>query len=101
MSYKEKIKGKTLKKWNYVTRTYDDYVIPAEWRCEILSYPDVISGNLNYNVNCPHCGELVNLADTYASLEFHSEYGFGYPVCMKCYRKEVKNKEFYNHKGGT
>lgn len=102
MSYREKINGKVLKKWNYMTRTYDDCVIPDDWCCEILSYSDMLNDDINYDkkVNCPHCGKLVKLGDTFASLEFHSEYGLGYPVCVECYRKEIKNKEFYNHKGG-
>lgn len=95
MSYKEKINGKVLKKWNYMTRKYDDCVIPNDWKCEILLYSTLMDDEAldKIFVNCPHCGKLIKLGDTFSSLEFHSEYGLGYPVCVECYRKEIKNKK--------
>ena len=43
-------------------------------------------------VTCPHCGDLIEYGDSYTSLEFHTEMGFGYAVCESCYELELERK---------
>lgn len=43
-------------------------------------------------VNCAQCGKQLPHGDAYCSLEVHSDGGFGYDVCSKCYLGEMQRK---------
>lgn len=76
-----------LNKWNYKTHKYDKYEVPNDWKC--TTYCD----DINEIVNCPECGKKVTFGDCYASLEIHTNVGFGYAVCEKCYEDELERKK--------
>ena len=71
-----------LNKWNYKKHIYEDYEIPNEWN--VKTYAD----SLNEIINCCQCGKRIKFGDSYTSLEVHTEMGFGYSVCKRCYEKE-------------
>lgn len=77
-----------LNKWNYKTHDYEPLKIPKDWNCKTYSY------DMDEIVNCPSCGESLRFADTFCSLEIHTNiYGFGYGVCEKCYQEEWKRRK--------
>lgn len=80
-----------LKRWNYEKHTYTPYEIPDDKDLNIKLF----SGDLNEVVNCPHCLKEVKFGDTYTSLEFHNEVGFGFSVCARCYNKEWEERRKY------
>lgn len=49
-------------------------------------------------VNCPHCGKELEYGNCYTSLEIHTEMGFGYGVCEKCYEEEWNRRRQYEQK---
>ena len=51
------------KKWNFKRQEYEDY-----------------------------CREQFKFGECYCSKTIHNKSGFGYPVCEKCYNKELKNE---------
>lgn len=71
-----------LRKWNYKTHKYEPYEIPDNWNCKTYSI------NMEEIINCPHCGRKLKFGDSYTSLEIHTDMGFGYGVCEKCYQNE-------------
>lgn len=76
-----------LNRWNYKTHTYDKVKVPE---ANYIVYTD----DMEQLVTCPHCRKQFKFGDTYTSLEFHTNAGFGYPVCEKCYEKEwIKRRE--------
>lgn len=72
-----------LRKWSYEKQDYEDYKVPDDYKCKI------ITGNMDEMINCAQCGENVLFGNTYTSREIHSKYGFGYAVCEECYYKEL------------
>ena len=76
-----------LQKWNGKEHKYEDYEIPDEWNVKTYSR------NMKERINCAQCGKEINFGDCYTSLEIHTEIGFGYAVCEKCYAKEWKRRE--------
>lgn len=70
-----------LNKWNYKWGKYDKVEVPD------LNYK-IYSTDMNEIVNCPHCKREFEYGYGYTSKEFHTDYGFGYAVCEKCYAKE-------------
>ena len=77
-------KNKALK-WDFKRREYVDYVLPDE--CALMS------AYLSDIVSCAECGHKLEYGDSYTSLKIHNSMGFGYPVCSKCYEKELKERE--------
>ena len=71
-------------KWNYKTRKYDPYEIPADWHTPLLS------DDMGEEINCASCGKLVKFGDCYTSKVIHGKMGFGYFVCEDCYEIEWK-----------
>ncbi len=67
------------RKWNYKTHKYDDYVLP-QGAC-------LVDDDLGKHINCAVCGQEIILGNSYTSLEIHTNCGFGYCVCGKCYKK--------------
>lgn len=72
-----------LRKWNYKTHKYEPYEISDNWNCKTYSI------DMEEVINCPHCGRKLKFGDSYTSLEIHTDMGFGYGVCEKCYQDEV------------
>lgn len=75
-----------LNKWNYETHEYDKIEVPDSWN--VKSY----SQEMKEKINCPHCGKEIEVGDSYTSMEIHTEMGFGYCVCEKCYDNERRRK---------
>lgn len=78
---------KCLQKWNYQKHIYEPYNISKDWNCKTYS------NDLNEIINCPHCGKELKFGDSYTSLEIHTNLGFGYGVCEKCYNLERLRRE--------
>lgn len=76
-----------LKKWNYKRHNYEDYTVPNEWNVKTYG------NGMEEIINCVQCGKKIKFGDSYTSLEVHTEIGFGYSVCEKCYEKELKRRE--------
>ena len=49
-------------------------------------------------VNCPHCGREVTFGECYTSREIHTQSGFGYAVCEKCYGIERARENKWRNK---
>lgn len=75
-----------LKKFNYRTKSYEDYEVPNKWI--IKNYCD----NLEQTINCASCGTELLYGDSYTSFEIHNLGGFGYMVCNKCHNDEWQRK---------
>lgn len=73
-----------MQKWNFNTREYEPYSVPADWNCKTYSV------DMDEIVNCPHCGRQVTFGECYTSRQIHTEHGFGYAVCEGCYEDEWK-----------
>lgn len=77
---------KLLQKWNFVTREYEYYPVPAEWETVVIA-------DLDKEVNCAGCGKKLRYGECYCSTQIHTEFtGFGYAVCRDCYRKEWRER---------
>lgn len=81
-----------LQKWDYKEHNYKDYRVPDEWNVKTYG------NGMEEIINCAQCGKKLKFGDSYTSLEVHTEMGFGYSVCEKCYQKEWYRKERYNAK---
>lgn len=46
-------------------------------------------------INCADCKKEFQYRKGYSSKAIHNEYGFGYPVCEECYKKELENERKY------
>lgn len=71
------------KKWNRKTHKYEDYELPEN--------ATLYTADLWSTIACASCGKPVRAADTFTSLEIHTDLGFGYMVCEDCYDKEWLN----------
>lgn len=78
-----------ISKWEWNKKDYIPYKIPDEWNCK--TYGE----DMAEIINCPHCGEKLELGDSYTSLELHWGLGMGFCVCGKCYAKEWERKRNY------
>ena len=76
-----------LQKWNYKKHDYEDYKVPDEWNVKTYG------NGMEEIINCAQCGKKLKFGDSYISLEVHTEMGFGYSVCEKCYEKEWIRRE--------
>lgn len=77
------------KRWNYETRTYDDYELPEG--AHVI--PKIKSG---CKVVCACCGITMPIEVAYTSREIHTKLGLGYPVCTDCFDVEcVKHQIYY------
>lgn len=76
-----------LRKWNYKKHKYERYDIPFWWK--VTTYEK----DFNEKINCASCGRKIEYGDSLTSLEIHTNIGFGYCVCEKCYEKEWTRRE--------
>jgi hypothetical protein len=74
--------AKILRKWNYNKHDYEPYEVPEDWKLVLFT------DNMEDITVCPHCGKEVPFGYTYTSKEIHTDMGFGYFVCEKCYKQE-------------
>lgn len=79
------------RKWNYEKHEYEPYELPD--RCYLFG------GSLKSRVACAQCGKGKEYGNTFTSKEIHTSVGLGYPVCEKCYRKEVETEKRYEKAG--
>ena len=68
-----------IKKWNDAEQHYDPYIVPDDWKLPL--YAD----NMDEPINCVNCGKEMTFGDGYTSRRYHSDKGFGYYECAKCY----------------
>lgn len=73
-----------IKKWNYDTRQYEPYEVPADW------YVPLYCSKMDTKINCVSCGKAITFGDCYTSKVFHNSVGLGYGVCEECHEKEWK-----------
>lgn len=76
---------KYAQKWNYETRSYDDYLLPEG---SIL-----FTENMDELVACAQCGKTITFGKCYTSKEIHTSIGLGFPVCGDCYEEEIDREE--------
>ena len=76
-----------MKRFDWITRKYCNYYIPASWYCSTYE------NDMDRIVNCAECGKEVPYSATYVSLAIHNVMGFGYAVCPECYEKEWEARE--------
>lgn len=81
-----------LNKWNYKKHKYEEYKIPDKWNVKTYG------NGMDEIINCCKCGKKLKFGDSYTSLEVHTEMGFGYSVCEKCYEREWKRREKIDEK---
>ena len=66
---------------------YEPYEVPDDWNVKIYS------NDMDEIVNCCQCGCKTKFGECYTSREVHTELGFGYMVCEKCYSEEWSRDE--------
>ena len=69
----------TIRKWNDKKKEYDPYEVPDEWK--LILY----SENMETPINCVNCGKEMTFGEGYTSQRYHTDKGFGYYECEKCY----------------
>lgn len=75
-----------LNKWNTKKHTYEDYIVPDDWKCRTYLQ------DLDEIVNCCQCGRKLKYGECYTSLEVHINFGIGFGVCEECYEKEWQRR---------
>lgn len=76
-----------MKKYNYETKKYEEYSVPANWRVGLYSR------DLEELIDCAKCGKPMKYSDKYRSLEVHTEEGKEYAVCKRCFKEEWVRKQ--------
>lgn len=70
-------------KWDFKRRKYDPIEIPSDCKA--------YSSDMEEKVRCPQCGKSFLFGDGYTSKQIHTDIGFGYSVCARCYDQEWKD----------
>ena len=68
------------------------------WR--IFKACSIYESDLDTIVNCIECGKKIKFGDSFTSMEYHTEIGFGYAVCEHCYNKEWERRRLYERNLG-
>lgn len=76
-------------KWNFRDGEYED--IEIEGNCSYFTK------DMKEIVRCAQCKHRLEYGDCYTSRQIHTEHGFGYAVCSKCYEKEWEEEMAVNH----
>lgn len=71
-------------RWNFSTREYEPYTIPADWVCPLGG----IDFDFDQIVNCAECGRELPYGQTFTSMRIHTPMGLGFGVCETCYSAE-------------
>ena len=85
---------KYYRRWDYLDHCYYRVTKPANWKCSIYE------SDLDTIVNCIECGKKIKFGDSFTSMEYHTEIGFGYAVCEHCYNKEWERRRLYERNLG-
>ena len=72
-----------LRKWNYITRTYEPFEVPDDRQISLYSE------DMDARVQCAHCGRIIKYGEGYTSRTIHTAVGFGYIICEHCYEQEA------------
>ena len=80
-----------MKKWNFKTKYYEEYTVPADWKVKTLI------NDMEEEVNCAICGKSVIYGHAYPSRTIHDENGFGYAVCYACRIQERDEELVYEN----
>lgn len=67
--------------WRFFEKEYEP--VKIDDRCKTYSV------DMNELVVCPNCGCEVKFEDCYTSRRWHTKYGIGYAVCVRCYQQEL------------
>lgn len=81
---KKYVEMKTLQKWNYENRKYEDHKVPKEWDVSLYEK------DLSNIINCAECGKSIEFGDAYTSTKIHNDYGLGFAVCFGCHEEEIE-----------
>lgn len=81
-----------VNRWNYKTHSYDEFEIDTDFFKVGIWF-----NNINEEINCVCCKRPVRYGDTYTSLEWHDNIGFGYCVCEECYDREHAMRKVYKN----
>lgn len=87
MEYKKSDLLIGLEKWDYETRSYHKYSVPAEWKVSTCC------ADMSQIINCAGCGKELPYGETFTSLEIHTKMGIGYGICKECYEKEWERRK--------
>lgn len=69
-------------KWNYKTKSYDDYELPER----AMMWSD----DMDLVIQCANCAKDIKYGDGFTSKEIHNDLGMGYIVCESCYKQEIQ-----------
>lgn len=81
---KKCVEMKTLQKWNYESRRYEDHKVPEEWDVSLYEK------DLSNIISCAECGKSIEFGDAYTSTKIHNDYGLGFAVCFGCHEEEIE-----------
>ena len=68
-----------IQKWNDTKNDYEPYEVPDSWKLPLYS------NDMTEPINCVNCGCTMTFGDGYTSHRYHTNSGFGYYECEKCY----------------
>lgn len=68
-----------IKRWDEENQSYTQVTIPDDWKIKAYSV------DMDEIINCVCCGKVMTFGDGYTSRRFHTEKGYGYAECGKCY----------------
>lgn len=71
-------------KWDPFEREYSDYKLPEG--------ASTYSFDMDAEVSCASCGNVIRYAESFSSLEIHTATGIGYAVCGECYGDEIARR---------
>ena len=75
-----------VQKFNFKINKYEPYELPKGAK---------LYDELDAQINCADCGKTMTFGEGYTSRCIHTQHGFGYPVCEKCYEKEWDEERKY------
>lgn len=67
----------TARIWNENKHEYEPYELPEGSSC--------YEADMNKVVSCASCGKKILYGNGYTSHRIHTNMGFGYAVCERCY----------------
>lgn len=76
-----------VQKWNFKKHEYETISVD-----DITFHSPLYTTNMGERVNCINCKKDTVFGACYTSRQYHDNngFGFGYPVCEECYKKEVE-----------
>ena len=80
-----------IQKWDYSSHSYFTIPLISRTPLNLKTY----SEDMNEIVNCAQCLKEIKIGDSYTSKEIHTDLGFGFAVCSKCYEEEWERKRKY------